>query len=321
MKFNNKMILAKIQPVVDVDPTPTGSDACITEDLQWTYYAGNDITRNRDRSYFGANSKIKVVPHAEFSFSVELAQVAAAGDAPAFSKFLRACGFSETIDPGVDVTYAPVSSGQEMIAVYYIDDLSAADDQEQKSLNCRGSFSIQMDAETLPRIQFSNFMGTYNRPTDAGSYTIDTSAWEDAVPVSKSNTVTLTVDGYSGCINGFSIDIGNTVEIHDEPNCAGTSITGREVTGQIVIKAPSLATKDFFAEVESHVGATNTVAIAVEHGDNGIGGSTRPNLQINLPTVQLNDIQRTDVRGELYYTIPFTALPTDAGNDEIELIF
>lgn len=312
MKFDNKMILAKTQPTVDVDPTATGSEACVTEDLDWTYYAGNDITRNRDRSYFGADSKVKVVPHAEFGFNVELSQVASAGDAPAFGPLLRACGFSETIDVGVDVEYAPVSTGFEMVAVYFIDD----DEQEQKSLNCRGTFSIQMNAETLPMIQFSGFMGTYNRPVAASAYTIDTSAWEDAVPVSKSNTVTLTVDGYAGCINGFTLDINNTVNIHDEPNCAGTSISAREVTGQIVIKAPTLATKDFFAIIESHSGSVNTVAIAVEHGD-----GTRPNLKIDLDQVQLNDIQRTDVRGELYYTIPFTALPTDAGNDEILLTF
>jgi len=312
MNFNNKMILAKLQPTVDVDPTPDGSNAVVSEDLDWTYYAGNDITRNRDRSYFGANSTTKVVPHTEFGFNVELSQVAAAGDAPAFGPLLRACGFAETIDAGVDVEYTPVSDSFEMVAIYFIDD----EEQEQKSLNCRGTFSIQMDAETLPMIQFSGFMGTYNRPVAAGAYTIDTSAWEDAVPVSKGNTVTLTVDGYSGCVNSFSVDIGNTVNIHDEPNCAGTSISAREVTGQIVIKAPTLATKDLFAAVESHSGSVNTVAIAVEHGD-----GTRPNLKIDMGQVQLNDIQRADVRGELYYTIPFTALPTDAGNDEIKLTF
>jgi hypothetical protein len=317
MNFNNKMILAKLQPTVDTDPTPDGANACVTEDLDWTYYAGNDITRNRDRGYFGANSITKVVPHTEFGFSVELAQVAAAGDAPAFGPLLRACGFAETIDVGIDVEYTPVSDSFEMVTVYFIDD----EEQEQKSLNCRGTFSIQMDAESLPRIQFSGFMGTYNRPTAAGVYTIDTSSWEDAVPVSKGNTVTLTVDGHSGCVNSFNVDINNTVNIHDEPNCAGTSISGREVTGQIVMKAPTLATKDLFAAVESHSGSVNTVAIAVEHGDNGIGGSTRPNLKIDMLQVQLNDIQRTDVRGELYYTIPFTALPTDAGNDEITLTF
>jgi hypothetical protein len=312
MKFNNKMILAKLQPTVDTDPTPDGSNACVTEELSWTYYAGNDITRNRDRSYFGANSITKVVPHAEFGFNVELSQVAAAGDAPAFGLFLRACGFAETIDAGVDVEYTPVSTGQEMVAVYFVDD----EEQEQKSLNCRGTFSIQMDAETLPMIKFSGFMGTYARPVAASAHVIDTSAWEDSVPVSKGNTVTLTIDGYAGCVNSFSVDIGNTVNIHDEPNCAGTSISAREVKGQIVIEAPTLATKDMFAIIESHTGSVNTVVIAVEHGD-----GTRPNLKIDMGQVQLNNIQRTDVRGELYYTIPFTALPTDAGNDEITITF
>jgi len=312
MKYNNKMIMAKLQPTVDTDPLPDGASACVTEDLDWTYYAGNDIERNRDRSYFGANSKTKVVPHTEFGFNVELSQAAAAGTAPSFGHLLRSCGFSETIDAAVDVVYAPVSTGQEMIAVYFVDD----NEQEQKSLNCRGSFSVQMDAETLPMIQLTSFMGTYTRPVAAAAYTVDTSAWEDAVPVSKGNTVTLTIDGYAGCVNSFNFDVGNTVNVHDEPNCAGTSISGRAVTGNIVIAAPTLATKDFFAIVESHSGSVNKVVIAVEHGD-----STRPNLKVDMASVQLNDITRTDVRGELYYTIPFTALPSDAGNDEVILTF
>lgn len=312
MKFDNKTILVKHQPTVDVDPTPAGSNAADSENLSWTYYAGNIITKNKDKPHFGANEKVNVSPRTEFSLDVELSQATAAGTVPAFGPLLRACAMSETIDIGVDVRYAPVSSGEERCAVYFIDDNA----QEQRSINCKGNMSIEMNAESLPMIKFTNFMGSYNKPIAAAVYTVDTSAWEDSVPVTKENTVTLTLDGYVGCVNSFVVDLGNTVEAHNEPNCAGTDVTARETTGTIVIKAPDIGAKDFFAIMESHSGSVNTVAIAVEHGD-----GVRPNLFINLPQVQLNDMQRTDIRGELYYTIPFTALPTDAGNDELELIF
>jgi len=311
MKFDNKMILGKMQPDPDVDPVPDGSNAVVSENLEWTPYAGNRITKRKDRGFFGANKEINAVPHVEFGFEVEFAQASAAGTPPAFGPWLRACGFSEVIDVG-DVTYAPVSESFEEIAVYFLDD----EEVEQKALNCKGSFSIQLNAEDLPKIIFSNFMGTYNKPTAAGAYTIDTSAYEESVPVTSGNTTALTVDGYAGCVNSIKFDGNIEVNYHDEPNCKGTSIDDREVTGEIVIKAPTIAEKDFFALVESHIGAVNTVPISATHGD-----GTRPDITINAPYVQLIDINRTKVRGELYYTISFKALPSDAGNDELELIF
>ena len=121
MKFRNKNILVKIQSALDTDPTADGSNAAVTENLSWTPYAGDRITRDRDRAFFGANSQVNVSPRTEFSFDVELGQAAAAGTAPAFGDLLRACGFSETIDAGVDVEYNPVSDGQEVCAVYFVD--------------------------------------------------------------------------------------------------------------------------------------------------------------------------------------------------------
>lgn len=313
MNGDNPILLIKIQPTPDTDPIPVGANSVVFEGLDWKPYEGDTITRNRGRSYHGAQEQIRTGPYTDYSFSCELAQASAAGTAPGFGPALRACGMAEVIDPGVSVTYTPVSSGYEQVAAYQIDD----QEQIQKSINCKGSFGIEINAGELPKINFSSFMGTYNRPiTLVAPITVDNSSFEDAVPVSFGATQTVTIDSYDFCLDAFSYDHGGTVIYKDRPNCIGTKITGRDGGGTLVVRAPSLSDKDVYAFLESHVNVTK-VPIQVIHGD-----GSRPDLTVNIPLAQFTGLSKTEIDGELFYSMPYKAIPSDpSGNDEIELIF
>ena len=108
MNFNNVLLLTKIQPTLDVDPTPTGSNVAQIESLDWNYLEGDTLSRNRSKSYLGSDEELTVNPKTKFSYDVELSQIVAAGDVPAFGVMLRACGMAEVINAGVDVRYTPV---------------------------------------------------------------------------------------------------------------------------------------------------------------------------------------------------------------------
>jgi len=312
VKGDNRILLVKSQPVLDTDPVPVGSNVVVCEDLDWKPYEGNTISRNRDRPFLGAQEEIRTGAHTAFSFTTELAEASAAGTVPGFGPLLRACGMAEVIVAVTSVTYSPISTGFEFVTAYDIDD----QEQLQKSLNCMGSFGIEFNAEQLPKLKFSNFMGTYNRPEALGAaVTVDTSAYEDAVPVSKTATQTATIDGYAMCMDSFNYEQGVNVTYKDRPNCAGTNIENRDGGGTLVIKAPTLADKDVFAFIESHVNVSK-VPLVLVHGD-----GTRPNLTVNIPLVQFTGITKNTINGDLFYSMTYKAIPSVTGNDEIELIF
>ena len=113
MKTRKKYILAKIETTYGTDPTPAAANAILTSGLQRSLYEGNVVTRELDRETLGNDETVNTAPYVMIEFAVELAGAGTAGDAPDYGVLLRACGFAETIDAGVDVEYAPVSSGFE----------------------------------------------------------------------------------------------------------------------------------------------------------------------------------------------------------------
>lgn len=320
MKFASKFLLAKIQPDPNVDPTPDGTNAIETSDLSITPYQGNTVSTNVDRLTLGASKQINTSPQNELSFNVQFAgSGGATPDVPAgYGPLLRACGLSETIDSTAGsekVTYAPISTGFEELALYFLRVVSDTVQLRHPTLNVKGNLQINATSEQLPQFQFDNFLGLYVRPTrQTALITPDTTTFKDSIPFTKGNTPTLTIDGYQGCVNSWTFNLGNTISRADEPGCTNTLIEDREPTGTIVLKATDPDTKDFYQMIESHVNVS-TVAIALQHGD-----TANQILEVNLPQIQPTGISEQEVRGELYYEISYTALPTDAGDDEFELI-
>lgn len=319
MKFRGKTLLAKLQPDPAVDPAPDGSNAIITEELSWDMYEGNRVTVERDRLTLGNFPELNTSPQIGSSFNVDFS---GAGDSdnpdqpPGYGVLLRACGLSETIDTTVSeekVIYQPVSDGFEEIALYFL-----RQGILHKGLNCKGNVQISLGAEQLPRFQFDNFVGKYVKPTapPAGPAIVPAAEhFVDSVAFTKDNTPVFTFDEttFDPCINSFTFNLNNTVTWKDEANCQGSIIEDRRPSGEIVIKAPNFATKDLFAFLESHQGLTTT-DVKVRHGtaDGNI-------VEILLPVIQFTTMAETEVRGELYYTIGYNALP-DEGDDEIQII-
>lgn len=314
MKFASKILLAKIQPDPATDPAPDGSNAIETADLTFNPYQGPTAEFNVDRQTLGANKQVNANPQNTLSFAVQLSGSGTAGTAPAYGPLLRACGLSETIDAGVSVTYAPVSTGFEEVALYLMRFLSSTVDYRHPTLNAKGNVSINASTGEVPTFQFDNFTGLYVRPTrQTGLITPDLSSFNDALPVTNDNTPTFTWDSHAFCVNGFSFNLGNTISRSSEPNCEATSIEDRNSSGSITIEATDPDTKDVYALIESHLGASLT-EITLTHGT--AAGNT---VAITLPKIQVTGISEQNVRGEVYYQCDFNALP-DTGDDEISIV-
>lgn len=305
-----RLLLAKIESTYGTDPTPDeGTDVITTIGLTRTPYAGNTVERNLDLPKLGAENSINTGPMVEVSFEVELAASGTAGTAPHFGPLLRACGYSETLVAVTSATYAPVSESFESVTLYF-----NLDGEEQQIHGARGNVSLNMSREGIPRLAF-RFIGLYEKPTAVAMYD-PTFNHADPFPVNNANTTTATVHGTAVNLSRFSYDSQNDVVHRNLPGSDTVEITDRNAGGSVLFEKPLLATKDFFAAVESHDGSITQAAISIVHGSGAGSVAT-----ISVPRAQLVSMSENDEDKIVMFDCSYKAIPSDSGNDEFSLAF
>lgn len=306
----NQIILAKIESTYGTDPVPTeGANAILTKNLQRVPYAGNRVSRDLNLPYMANDHSINTAPYITVTFDVELAGSGAAGTAPQLDSLLRACAMSATVVATTSVTYAPVSQDFESVTLYY-----NYDGEMQKIIGARGTAVLNMSKGGLPMISFT-FTGRYAKPTAVALYDPTYNAVAP-LPFSSYNTTTFSVHSQAVIGESLSLDLGVSVVHRNLAGYDGVNIVDRAPTGTVVFDAPTLATKDYFAAIESHNKAPVEGAIQVVHGT--VAGNI---VTINCPQSQLTDLSEQESDGIRSFSSPFIPIPTDAGNDEMSIVF
>lgn len=315
IKWRKRLAVVKLEAVYG-EPSADMTDATILEVVMLdggNPYAGNTVDRERMRNGLGGFEQVNTGPYVERTIRVPFAGSGTAGEVPSYSPLLRACGMSETIDaetPGAEsVTYQPVSDDYESLEIWWIED-----GQMQHISGARGTFTMSADSSALPYLEFS-FTGLYKRPEAEGDASVATQGVQaKEVPINKQNT-TAAIDTHSACMSSLSLDVGNTVEYRNLVNCESVHITDRRVTGSTDIEAPDLATKDYFAAVESHAGQI-LVPVTLTHG------KTAGNIiELTGKKVQLASISPSDNQGLMHYGIDLRFLPEGSNDDDFTLTF
>lgn len=295
-----KLMLAKKETTYGTDAVPTASaNAILTSGLEMLRYEGDVSERDNDKDLIGNNEQINTNPHTNTSFGVELAASGAAGIAPAYGPLLLACGFDETVTAATDVKYQLPAANSDLKAA---DSVSIYDYREdgkvQKSLGVRGSVAIEMGKGGLPKLLFSNMLGSYAKPIAGAMPAVSSWAlWKDPLPFTNANVPTLTIDSYSACVESMSIDFALEVARRNLPGCNSTLLTDYNPAGQIVIQAPDISTKDFWSKLESHSG-TILIPIALQ-----LGNTAGSIVMLDSSSVQLAKITEGDSSGLMTYTI------------------
>lgn len=306
----NKMILAKIESTYGTDPTPVeGSNAIRTMNLTRKPYGGNAVARNLDLNRMGGDQMIVTGELIEISFDVELAGAASAGVAPHYGELLRACGLGETIVAVTSATYAHVSAGFESASIYF-----NYDGERQICVGARGDFSLNMSREGIPFIHFT-FIGIYARPTAVAMWD---PTFTDITPraFNDANTTSFSVHSQAVFGAGFTYNANNEVNYRNLVGDTSVQISDRNPGGNVVFEAVPIATKDFYAAVESHAGTIASGAISIVHG-----ATAGDICTISVPQSQLLPMEDTEQEKIRMFDIPFLALPTDTGNDEFSIAF
>jgi hypothetical protein len=301
--INQTVILAKVEASKGTDAVPTGANAILVSDVTFTPLEGEEVERNNIRPYFGDGGSAMVTQYAKLSFSVEAAGVAAAGDLPGYEALLRASATSVTVDAGVDVRFAPVTSGLESVTIYI-----AVGRNLQKMTAGMINTKLAGDAKTIAKWQFE-ITGTYQAATDAVLPAVTYAQFQDPFGVNKANS-TLSLHGTLVAASAFSFDFGNTVIKRDLINVDTVEITGRKSTGSVTFDNTRVSEKNWVELARQS--ARGPLAFTHGPGANNVIELIAPNVQLGKPTFGEAD-------GIQQITVPLRYVPV-AGNDEWEIV-
>jgi len=303
-----RLILLESESTYGTDPVPTGADAVLVRDLNITPQQSDLVSRDLVRPYLGASEQLLANTRVECTFSVELAGSGTAGTAPGYSKALLACALAETVVASTSVTYAPVSTSFGSCTIYY-----NIDGVLHKVTGSRGTFVLNATVGQIPTLDFT-FTGIYNPPIDSALPSV-TYANQASPGVFKSdNTTGFSFLGYSGCLQTLSFDIGNNIIYRELVGCPKqVLITDRASSGSVTIEAVLMATKDYFTAALTDGTYGNLLFQQ---------GQTPGNI-VNFSSTRadIGDVSYSDLDGIHMITMPYTAIPSTAGNDEFSLVY
>ncbi|MBL4801955.1 MAG: hypothetical protein JKY45_08675 [Emcibacter sp.] len=300
LDFAQKLIASKIEAVYGTDSAPVGANAIATRNLSVTALEVDKLERNLDTGNLGNQGSANVNKRTKHTFEVELAGAGGAGDVPGYGVLMRACGFSEIITAATDVVYSPVSSGYESVSEYF--DL---DGILHSLLGGRGNVKFNINSGEYPFMNF-DMTGLYVPPADGNIVGADFSAFKAPEEVNNTNTITASFFGLSVIMKSLNVDMANVIKYRNLVGQEAVRLSNRKPSGQIVIEAPTLAQKDFFAEA---VGNT-TGGLIVTHGS-----AAGKIIQLEAPKVEIDAPTYSEDEGITMMTIGFRPLNVTTDDD------
>ncbi|PWE29966.1 hypothetical protein DDZ14_16115 [Maritimibacter sp. 55A14] len=257
IRWKEKVLLAVIESVYGVDEGPTGAaNAILATNVSLTPMDGNDVSRELELAFLGAQATIPAELSAALNFSVELAPSGAAGTAPAWGPILRACGVAETLSAGVSVTYNPVSTGHESLTIHLW--IGAT---RYVILGTRGTATLRWNAQGVPVIEFQ-MRGLFVQPAEQAPAVPTLTNFQKPALVSSANTPTFQIDGTALVMRNASLALGNAVEGRFLVGSESVLITDRADQIETSVEAVPLTTFNPFALAA----AQTQVAVDLAHG-------------------------------------------------------
>lgn len=301
-----RLILAKTEATYGTDATPSGSDAILVRALDITPLESDVVSRDLIRPYLGNSDQLLANSRVRVTCEVELAGSGTAGTAPKFGPLLLSCGMSATTVASTSVTYAPVSSSFSSSTIYYF-----IDGVQHKLTGCRGTVSMSCQLGQIPTLSFE-MTGIYNAPSDVALPAV---TYSQPTPLifKDGNTSAFSFFSYSGCLSSVSFNLANQITYRELVGCTKqVMLLDRKPAGEVMIEAPTIATKDYFS-----------AALGISTGNlTFLHGTTAGNrVTFTASQVDVVNPSYSDQDGIQMLTVPYVALPTTAGNDEYSLAF
>ena len=303
-------LLAKIESSYGSNPTPVaGSNAIQVTDIEVTPIESDNVQATAFQGFIGNSTRPTLLANKRVavSFGAELSGSGAAGTASALSPLLKSCGLSETIVGSTSVTYAPVSSSFSSCTI-----LCFYGATRHLLTGCRGTATITMAAGSFAQINFE-FTGIYNSPdSTAMSGTFTVANQSAGIEVNDTNVTTATFHGEtSQRLESFDLALNNEVVYKETASSKEVLITNRAPGGTAVVEEPVRATTDYFAKAETAATGNSSIVL---------GSSAGNIVTVNVPQTDITGVSRGDTNGVNSLNLPYLALPTTAGNNELSIV-
>ena len=302
-----RTLLVKTESSYGSDPTPTGgSNAILVRDLNIEPVQSDEVSRDLIRGYLGNYETLLSNTRVNVSCDVEMVGSGAAGTEPAYAPLLKACGLAVTTVSSTSNTYAPVSASFGSVTIY-----TNIDGVRHKVTGCRGTFSINCELNQIPVISFS-MTGIYSAPTDTTAPTCTYNATKPLL-FKTGNTSAFSIFGYGGALQSWSFDMNNETVVRQL--VGGTQevmITDRKPSGSATVEAVALSAHNFFTDATGSSTGTNTFLHGTAAGNK---------VTVSCPQTDLGQPTYEDSEGVQMLSLPFTATPTSAGNNELSIAY
>ena len=301
-----RVILIEAESSYGSDPGIAAADAVLVRDLSITPQSSDVVSRDVVRPFLGAFQQLLANTNVEVTFSVELAGSGTVATPPRYGDALKACGFSETINSGNNVVYAPVSSSFSSVTIHY-----NTDGVRHKVVGARGSFVINGSVGEIPTIDFT-FQGIYIPPTDSALPTVTYGDQATPLIFKQGNTSSFQLLSHSAALSSISLDVGNELVYRElVGGTQETLLTNRNITGSVSIEAMLLGTKDYFAAALAETTGNLTF----------LHGTTAGNkVEVSSTKADIGDVAYGEEDGIQMLEIPYTLVPTSA-NDEVTITY
>ncbi|NEX47601.1 phage tail tube protein [Pseudotabrizicola algicola] len=304
LKWKSKVLLAKIEAEYGTDATPTGADnAILATEVRLTPMEGQDVNRNLELPWLGAQASIPTELHAKLAFRVEMTPSGTVGTAPAWGVLLRGCAIAEVITAATSVAYNPVTNGHESVTLY----LWIAGTQ-YRLRGARGTCTLRVNAQGIPYLEFE-FTGLWSKPTEVVQPTPALAAQLANKPRvgTTANTPVYTYNAVPLVMRSFALNFGNAVETRFLIGSESILITDKAETIETTVEAVPLTTLDPFALAESQTAA----ALALTHGI--VAGRI---ASLAVPAAQMQRLQSLENQQNIKeWPLRMVPLPV-TGNDQ-----
>jgi hypothetical protein len=268
--------------------------------------------RNPLRNTLSRKTAIPGPQIARLAFRCELKGSPAAGTPPTWGKYMKACGFKETIVAVTSVTYDPVSAFGTGATQCPSLSLAMCDDgQVHQMKGARGNVSIGLRNGEPGFLQFT-FEGVYHGTVDLATPAF-TYADAAVVPLAVMGANIFTVQTFNPVLASLDLDIGNNLRVRPNANSVAgllsAMITSRDPKGTIDPEMTTVASHDWYGKFRS--GATGVLTL-------NLTGSAGNRIALSAPVVQYRELSDAEREGISARSVGLL-LAMNAGDDEISI--
>jgi hypothetical protein len=317
----NTRVALKLQPTQGTDSiasSPVAADF-IKATNQSIKIGHTMVDRGELIPTFGSNGKVYAGSSFELGFDFELAGSGAAGTAPGHDTAFKVCGLAATVNAGSNVTYNPITAGQQAGTGYAYDSGDLL-----KGLDLRGNLEkISFAIDQVPKASIK-LVGAYGGDAQvAVPTTLPATTWAHPLGVCDTNTGDVTfgatytlatgaiAGGTAYSSAGVEVALGNAVQYTKMLGQEVGDITGRTTTLSVTVDCTPAQEAAFRAQLQANTAQT----VVFVHG------TTAGNkVQIYAPAAQLTNVDKADQNGRRLVKLDFECKQTN-GNDDIYFAF